>query len=76
MARNTITSIDRDPFWAAFLVHAAFSKHPQIWTALNKRMMRDVKAFQIFDGTSQIQMMVIGRHCQKAGMPIDEELAV
>jgi len=41
-----------------------------------ERMMRDVKAFQIFDGTSQIQMMVIGRHCQKAGMPIDEELAV
>lgn len=40
--RNTITSIDRDPIWAAFLVHAAFSKHPQIWTALNKRMMRDV----------------------------------
>jgi len=41
-----------------------------------ERMMRDVKAFQVFDGTSQIQMMVIGRHCQKAGMPIDEELAV
>jgi alkylation response protein AidB-like acyl-CoA dehydrogenase len=41
-----------------------------------ERMMRDVKAFQIFDGTSQIQMMVIGRHCQKAGMPLDEELAV
>ncbi|HEY7136922.1 MAG TPA: helix-turn-helix domain-containing protein [Acidimicrobiia bacterium] len=40
--RNTITSIDRDPIWAAFLVHAAFSKHPQIWTALNGRMMRDV----------------------------------
>jgi len=40
--RNTITSIDRDPIWAAFLVHAAFSKHPQIWTALVTRMMRDV----------------------------------
>lgn len=39
-----------------------------------ERMMRDVKAFQVFDGTSQIQMMVIGRHCQKAGMPIDEEI--
>jgi acyl-CoA dehydrogenase len=37
-----------------------------------ERMMRDVKAFQIFDGTNQIQMMVIGRHCQKNGMPLDE----
>jgi alkylation response protein AidB-like acyl-CoA dehydrogenase len=37
-----------------------------------ERMMRDVKAFQIFDGTNQIQKMVIGRHCQKAGMPFAE----
>jgi alkylation response protein AidB-like acyl-CoA dehydrogenase len=37
-----------------------------------ERMMRDVKAFQIFDGTNQIQMMVVGRHCQKNGMPLDE----
>lgn len=40
--RNTITSVDRDPVWAAFLVHAAFSQYPQIWLALNARMMRDV----------------------------------
>jgi AcrR family transcriptional regulator len=41
--RNTITSVDRDPVWAAFLVHAAFSQHPQIWVALSTRMMRDVR---------------------------------
>jgi hypothetical protein len=39
-----------------------------------ERMMRDVKAFQIFDGTNQIQKMVIGRYCQKNGLPIEEEL--
>jgi alkylation response protein AidB-like acyl-CoA dehydrogenase len=41
-----------------------------------ERMMRDVKAFQIFDGTNQIQMMVIGRYCQKVGLPLEEEWAV
>jgi len=34
-----------------------------------ERMMRDVKAFQIFDGTNQIQKMLIGRHLEKAGLP-------
>ena len=34
-----------------------------------ERFMRDVKAFEIFDGTSQIQKMLIGRHLQKQGMP-------
>ena len=38
-----------------------------------ERMMRDVKAFQIFDGTNQIQKMVIGRYCQKNGLPIEDE---
>jgi alkylation response protein AidB-like acyl-CoA dehydrogenase len=34
-----------------------------------ERMMRDVKAFQIFDGTNQIQKMLIGRHLQRYGVP-------
>jgi alkylation response protein AidB-like acyl-CoA dehydrogenase len=34
-----------------------------------ERMMRDVKAFQIFDGTNQIQKMLIGRHLEKVGLP-------
>jgi alkylation response protein AidB-like acyl-CoA dehydrogenase len=37
-----------------------------------ERLMRDVKAFQIFDGTNQIQKMVIGRYCQKNGLPLEE----
>ena len=36
-----------------------------------ERMMRDVKAFQIFDGTNQIQKMLIGRHLQRYGSPLD-----
>ncbi len=34
-----------------------------------ERMMRDVKAFQIFDGTNQIQKMLIGRYLEKADQP-------
>jgi len=36
-----------------------------------ERMMRDVKAFQIFDGTNQIQKMLIGRYLEKSGLPFD-----
>jgi alkylation response protein AidB-like acyl-CoA dehydrogenase len=34
-----------------------------------ERMMRDVKAFEIFDGASQIQKMLIGRFLEKSGLP-------
>ena len=34
-----------------------------------ERFMRDVKAFEIFDGSNQIQKMLIGRHLQKEGVP-------
>ena len=34
-----------------------------------ERFMRDVKAFEIFDGTTQIQQLLIGRHLQKEGIP-------
>jgi alkylation response protein AidB-like acyl-CoA dehydrogenase len=36
-----------------------------------ERMMRDAKAYQIFDGTNQIQKMLIGRYLQKVGLPIE-----
>ena len=35
-----------------------------------ERILRDVKAFQIFDGTNQIQKLLIGRYLRKAGLPI------
>ena len=38
-----------------------------------ERMMRDVKAFQIFDGTNQIQKVLIGRYLVKAGLPFAPE---
>jgi alkylation response protein AidB-like acyl-CoA dehydrogenase len=33
-----------------------------------ERMMRDAKAYQIFDGTNQIQRMIIGRYLAKADL--------
>jgi alkylation response protein AidB-like acyl-CoA dehydrogenase len=35
-----------------------------------ERFMRDVKAFQIFDGTNQIQRLLIGRHLMREGLPL------
>ncbi|MFO0996639.1 MAG: acyl-CoA dehydrogenase family protein [Alphaproteobacteria bacterium] len=37
-----------------------------------ERLMRDCKAFQIFDGTNQIQQMLIGRYLEKHGLPFGE----
>ncbi len=37
-----------------------------------ERMMRDAKAFQIFDGTSQIQKLIIGRYLARARVPLPE----
>jgi len=34
-----------------------------------ERMMRDCKPFQVFDGTTQIQQLLIGRYLQKHGVP-------
>lgn len=36
---------------------------------LAERMMRDVKAFEIFDGTNEIQKLLIGRHLRREGLP-------
>ncbi|MGD9920691.1 MAG: acyl-CoA dehydrogenase family protein [Pseudorhodoplanes sp.] len=35
-----------------------------------ERFMRDVKAFQIFDGPTQIQNMIVGRHLARFGLPV------
>jgi alkylation response protein AidB-like acyl-CoA dehydrogenase len=40
-----------------------------------ERLMRDAKAFQIFDGTSQIQKWLIARQLQKQGLPFPEASA-
>lgn len=37
-----------------------------------ERMMRDAKAFQIFDGTNQIQKLIIGRHLESSGVPLPD----
>jgi alkylation response protein AidB-like acyl-CoA dehydrogenase len=34
-----------------------------------ERFMRDCKPFEVFDGTSQIQKLLIGRHLEKYGLP-------
>ena len=33
--------------------------------------MRDAKAYQIFDGTTQIHNMIIGRYLRNEGLPFD-----
>ena len=39
-----------------------------------ERLMRDAKAFQIFDGTNQIQKLIIGRHLDRFGVPVRADL--
>jgi alkylation response protein AidB-like acyl-CoA dehydrogenase len=39
-----------------------------------ERLMRDAKAFQIFDGTNQIQRIVIGRYLKRFPPPLDPRL--
>jgi alkylation response protein AidB-like acyl-CoA dehydrogenase len=34
-----------------------------------ERFMRDVKAFEIFDGSTQVQKLLIGRYLKKEGVP-------
>jgi len=36
-----------------------------------ERFMRDAKAYQIYDGTTQIHKMIIGRYLQRDGLPFD-----
>jgi acyl-CoA dehydrogenase len=41
-----------------------------------ERMLRDAKGFQIFDGTSQIQKLILGRHLQKERIPLPRWMSV
>ena len=34
-----------------------------------ERMFRDAKTFQILDGTTQIQQLIIARHLERHGLP-------
>jgi alkylation response protein AidB-like acyl-CoA dehydrogenase len=36
-----------------------------------QRFLRDAKAYQIYDGTTQIHNMIIGRHLQAEGLPFE-----
>jgi alkylation response protein AidB-like acyl-CoA dehydrogenase len=35
-----------------------------------ERMFRDAKTFQILDGTTQIQQLIIARHLERSGLPL------
>jgi alkylation response protein AidB-like acyl-CoA dehydrogenase len=37
-----------------------------------ERMFRDAKTFQILDGTTQIQQLIIARHLERYGLPLGE----
>ncbi len=37
-----------------------------------ERMFRDAKTFQILDGTTQIQQLIIARHLERVGLPLGE----
>lgn len=37
-----------------------------------ERMFRDAKTFQILDGTTQIQQLIIARHLERVGLPLEE----
>jgi len=41
-----------------------------------ERMLRDAKGFQIFDGTSQIQKLILGRHLEKERVPLPRWMLV
>jgi alkylation response protein AidB-like acyl-CoA dehydrogenase len=36
-----------------------------------ERFMRDAKSYQIYDGTTEIHKMIIGRHLQHEGLPFE-----
>jgi alkylation response protein AidB-like acyl-CoA dehydrogenase len=36
-----------------------------------QRFLRDAKAFQIYDGTTQIHNMIIGRYLDREGVPFE-----
>ena len=66
MAKNACTAIAMKAPVEAMQIFGAMG----LSTALPlERMMRDAKAYQIFDGTTQIHNLIIGRYLQREGLP-------
>ena len=66
MAKNACTAIGMKAPVEAIQILGAMG----LSTALPlERMMRDAKAYQIFDGTTQIHNLIIGRYLQREGLP-------
>ena len=66
MAKNACTAIGMKAPVEAIQVLGAMG----LSTSLPlERMMRDAKAYQIFDGTTQIHNLIIGRYLQREGLP-------
>lgn len=68
MAKNACTDIGmRAPIEAIQVLGAAgLSTDVPL-----ERFMRDAKAYQIYDGTTQIHKMIIGRYLQSEGLPFE-----
>ena len=68
MAKNACTAIGmRAPVEAIQVLGATgLSKDVPI-----ERFMRDAKAYQIYDGTTQIHNLIIGRYLDRDGLPFD-----
>ena len=68
MAKNACTAIGmRAPVEAIQVLGATgLSKDVPL-----ERFMRDAKAYQIYDGTTQIHNLIIGRYLDRDGLPFD-----
>ena len=68
MAKNACTDIGMKAPIEAIQICGAMGLHKDMPL---ERLMRDAKAYQIFDGTTQIHNMIIGRYLQREGLPFD-----
>ena len=68
MAKNACAAIAMKAPVEAIQICGAMGLHREMPL---ERLMRDAKAYQIFDGTTQIHNMIIGRYLQKEGLPFD-----
>ena len=68
MAKNACADIAMKAPVEAIQIFGAAGLHREMPL---ERLLRDAKAYQIFDGTTQIHNMIIGRYLQKVGLPFD-----
>ena len=66
MAKNACTAIGMKAPVEAIQIFGAMGLSTGVPL---ERMMRDAKAYQIFDGTTQIHNLIIGRYLQREGLP-------